>query len=386
MKRLCIALVVAWAGSASAYPWMVKHNYTSCSTCHVDPSGAGQLTTFGRMESERLLRWYPHASPANGVGSPRAGWLWFAQLPDWLNLSGNLRFGGLVQPGRQPVAVPLEMAADLSATVTVAQRLVLHVTGGFGRRDVIAPAALLPACDPLAPGECGPSLVTRSFWAGVPLAEGAVMLRGGRLQVPFGLRNNEHDTWVRALTRTDTNVGQQLGAAASYSSGADRFEVMGLMGGFSPDTREAGYSALLEHAFRPTLTLGLSSLVAASTGPQSSVTRHAHGAFVRWAPVTPVVLLAEADVLAWKDSGDARVGYAALAQADWEVMQGLHLMLSAESAHRGVIQAGPSLGAWASVAWYFYSHFELRLDNVVRRYDVNAPLTYMLVAQLHFYL
>jgi hypothetical protein len=118
-----------------------------------------------------------------------------------------------------------------------------------------------------------------------------------------------------------------------------------------------------------------------------AVTRHAHGVFFRWAPVQPLALLVEADLLAWVGTpqGD-RLGYAAFAQADWEVMQGLHLVLTAESAHRGAIQHGPSLGAWASVAWYFFSHCELRLDNVVRREDGLSAPTYALVAQLHVYL
>jgi hypothetical protein len=85
-----------------------------------------------------------------------------------------------------------------------------------------------------------------------------------------------------------------------------------------------------------------------------------------------VVVLAEADFLAWTGatSGD-RYGFAALA--------------AAESAHRGA-QPGPSWGAWASVAWYFFSHFELRVDNVVRRQDATSPVSYALVAQLHLYL
>jgi hypothetical protein len=218
------------------------------------------------------------------------------------------------------------------------------------------------------------------------------MLRGGRLNVPFGLRNNEHIAWVRALTRTDTNVQQQLGASVSYNTGNLRTEVMGLAGGFLSSEREGGYSGLLEYGFNPTTYLGLSTLVERGTvlteaQPTQEVTRHAHGLFLRWAPVAPVVLLAEADLLAWvgEPAGD-RVGYAAFAQADWEILQGVHVMVTAESAHRGLVQRGASLGAWVSAAWYVLPHCEVRLDNVLRQNDALTPLSYALVAQLHVYL
>lgn len=379
--RILVLLLASLATPAQAYPWLVKHGLAACSTCHVDPSGAGQLGAFGRQQAEQQVRWRPKGTPYDPT-SRLPHFLWFLELPDAVNLSGNLRAGALVQPGATPVGRGLEMATDLTGTVTLAQTVLLHADVGFGRRDVVAPIVVAPACDPAAPGECGPSLVMRTFWAGVRAVDG-VLLRGGRLVVPFGLRNAEHNAWVRALTRTDFNVSQQLGAAVAVSGGAVRAEVMGLAGSWQPGTREGGYSALFEYAVRPTATVGVSSLVARSV--DDGTARHAHGAFFRWAPVTPLVLLGEADLLAWQGA-DLRVGYAAFVQADWEVVQGLHLMVTGESAHRGFTQRGASLGAWASLAWYFFSHLELRVDNLLRRTDEASGLSYALVVQLHAFL
>lgn len=370
--------------ASTAYPWMVKSGITSCAACHVDPSGAGQLTRFGRTEAEALVRW----RPAGVAPAPRnENFLWFAELPAWLNLSGNVRFGALVQPGAARPVVPLEMASDLSATVSWADRVMAHGTVGFGRRDVVAPAIVTPACEPAAVGECGPSLLARAWWLGVRPGEGAVLVRAGRLPLPFGLRNNEHNAWVRSLTLTDTNVHQKLGAAISLLAGGLRVEVMGIAGATLRSADEAGYSALAEWRLAPTTTLGLSSLFAsrptASGVPNG---RHAHGAFLRAALLPSLVLLAEADVLA-AAGVDERVGYAAFVQGDYEPVQGLHLMLTAESAHRGEgLQRGPSFGGWVSAAWYFFSHFELRVDALVRRVDALTPLAFSLVAQLHLFL
>lgn len=379
-----IVMVVLWASPALAYPWMLKHDLTSCATCHVDPSGAGQLTPFGRLQSEFLVRWAPTPA-ADPVRN--AGFLWFAQLPAAVNLSGNLRFGALVQPGGARPVVPLEMATEVSAAFTIAEKVVVHGSAGFGRRDVVAPAIVLPRCEPSAPGECGPSFLARTWWAGAKLVNDTVFVRAGRIPVPFGLRNNEHNTWVRALTLTDTNVQQRLGVSAAYNGGRVRAEVMGLASTTLVETRESGYAAFAEYGLTTRATVGVSSLVAARA-EEAAGARHAHGAFVRWAPVQALVLLAEADLLAWTGPGRAdRVGYAALVQADWEPVRGLHVMLTTENAHRGAgQQRGPSFGAWVSAAWYFFSHFELRLDNVVRRLDATSAVTYSLVAQLHLYL
>ena len=42
--------------SAQAYPWMIRHDYTGCATCHVDPSGGGVLTAYGSAQGDMLLR------------------------------------------------------------------------------------------------------------------------------------------------------------------------------------------------------------------------------------------------------------------------------------------------------------------------------------------
>jgi hypothetical protein len=42
-------------GRAHAYPWMIKHGYANCATCHADPSGGELLTGYGRVLSEEFL-------------------------------------------------------------------------------------------------------------------------------------------------------------------------------------------------------------------------------------------------------------------------------------------------------------------------------------------
>lgn len=395
MRRIgwVVGLTIGLLGSsASAFPWMVKHDYQSCAVCHVDPSGAGQLTQYGRAQSDVLLRWTPTKPSAEAQEpSSTTRFLWFIDLPEFLNLSGNFRGGALIPIGGR--VRPLVMASDLYGTVKV-DRFVFHATTGVGIRNVGA-AAILPQCGGDTP--CNAQWVAREFWAGATFADESVMVRAGRLAIPFGLRNNEHTSFVRDVTNTDTNLDQQVGISASYNGEKLRGEVMGLLGNYQlgPDAyRERGYSLFAEYALATKFYLGVSSLVATARADpltQLPMVRHAHGLTTRFSPVESLALMAEVDFLAWQQpSLIDRLGFAAMLQADLELMQGLHLMATLEGQHTGAGERGPSLGGWLSAAWYVLPHVEVRFDTIFRRTSRPLPdpatLGVTLLAQLHFFL
>jgi hypothetical protein len=379
---------------------MVKHNYGACAACHVDPSGSGQLTAYGRAQADVLVEWKAERPPPDQEQEvpPSANFLWFLELPEWVNLSGNVRGGALVTPAAGTQVRPLIMSADLYATFNLG-RFVLHGTGGYGIRNYASKAVVAPLCDPAnlpasAGGQCGSSFTAREYWAGVKFADEAVMLRAGRLNLPFGLRNIEHTSWVRALTGTDTNIEQQHGVSLSYNTETLRGELMGIAGNFQlgPDVyRKRGYAAYAEYALSPSAYLGLSSLVTHAgadpeTGGSVPTTRHAHGAFARWAPASSLALLAEADFLAWvAQPAKDRLGYAAMLQVDWEPMTGLHLLGIAEGMANGNGR-GTSLGFWGSVIWYPVPHLEVRLDNIARNDGAGSAFGYSFLAQVHVFL
>ena len=83
-------------------------------------------------------------------------------------------------------------------------------------------------------------------------------------------------------------------------------------------------------------------------------------------------------------------------QLDTEFLQGVHVLLTGEILDQGApkvapgsttgvtreLGAGkPKVGGWLSVAWFVYSHFDVRFDAIKRTgEDVS------LLAQLHVYL
>jgi hypothetical protein len=239
--------------------------------------------------------------------------------------------------------------------------------------------------------EEGVLLVSRYHWLGIDLSQG-VLLRLGRINLPFGIRTPEHTLWVRAETVTDRESDQQHGISLVYARGRIRSELMGSLGNFQrPDDaiRERGYSGYLEYLFEPNLALGVSSLVLAAQRElevdQGTFVRQAHGLTARYVPTKPLVILAEADLL--KKTGSS-FGYVGMTTLDLEPLQGLHLAATGELLDRGkegseawLSRGKPQLGGWLTANWFFGPHFDVRVDFVFRQSRGE-----MMQAQLHFYL
>jgi hypothetical protein len=215
------------------------------------------------------------------------------------------------------------------------------------------------------------------------------------LNLPFGVRMPEHTMWVRFNTRTSRESQQQHGVALSYSKGRIRGELMGILGNYQvrPDRfRERGYSLYGEYLLGTHAAVGVSSLIThagddiSATVSGKPVTRQAHGLTGRYSPVEPIVLLAEADVLL---SDQATAGYVGMLQGDYEFAQGFHAMLTGElldgGRPTGVTanspgQGEPKFGGWITFDWFFFTHFDARLDFILRK---NEQPTFL--SQLHYY-
>ncbi len=386
MRQALLLLSLLMVGlaplGAEAYPSMIRHGYASCATCHVDPSGGGLLTTYGRAQSEVLLSASRGKNADEGEVSPSTGFLFGAvKLPEWLNLAMSFRGGALVNKAGSTTAVrPVQMTSDLRAQVTHGS---LQAVGTLGFAIRRARAAALTS------GETN-NVVAREYWLGYGFLEQSLQLRAGRMNLPFGLRNAEHTAWVRQATRTDTNDNQQHGLSLAYNGSNLRGELMAIAGNFQvhPDLyRERGYSGFLEWAPGTNITVGLSSLLTWArydmTSREPGTLRQAHGVFGRWSPTTPLVLLAELDVLAQRSRGGASsLGYAGLLQADVELTRGLHVIGSGEVLQQG---QGRGLGAGLGVAWFLRPQVGLRLDGNMRKFasTPDGPPVFSALAQLH---
>jgi len=409
MAVLFIGGLALLPGRSDGYPWMIRHDYTGCAVCHLDPSGSGLLTQYGRAQGELLLLTQYSPPPPGQEREPGrlANFLWGAldgaHIPDWLLLGGSFRgaFIGtkLVSnsvgfPNRPWDVSYIQMQADLYAGVSIGH---FRADGSLG----VLPSGGYPA---IITNIGSWNLVSRQHWIGYEFGDNAFLLRAGRMNLPFGLRNIEHTTWVRRTTRTDINSFQQDGLAFSYAGEKWRGELMAILGNFqiTPVFREYGYSGYAELSLTKNAAIGASSLLtyakrdlvlkatdAAGNKFSPSNLRQAHGVFARYSPIRLLVLLAEWDFLVQSPFGTpAYLGYAGFLQGDVEIIQGVHLFETIELYQERTDGASPSYAFWLTPNWFFAPHADIRLDLFLQRQvELRSSITAIgFVAMLHFYL
>ncbi len=304
-----------------------------------------------------------------------------APAPPWFLPSGSVRTLALdSKTGNGAFSTDLiVMQADLRAAI---------VSGGFRATASIG----FVTTDGSAASLTGP-VVSRQHWLGWAFgADDAFLIRAGRIDLPFGIRSIEHTLFVRQRTRVDLKDTQQHGVAFAYNGALVRAEIMGIAGNYqvSPDAyRERGYSGYAELAPVSSAAFGVSSLVTHAARDlylRLPNTRQAHGVFARWAPVEPLVLLAEGDLV--HQSAVSSTGYATMLQADVEPIQGVHLIATGENMRVGGTNTGTSWSGWLGAGWFFGPHADVRFDFQKQRLALgNSRLsTTALMLQLHVYL
>lgn len=387
VASLFAACLLLLASEASAYTWMIRHNYTGCGACHLDPSGGSLLTPYGRALGGMILR--TQYGNASDEPNPVDDFLFGAvPLPEQLMLGGDVR--GLWMSnkleGSESTQDQFVMQADVHAGVRLggfvgAGSIGYAETGAFSTTLTRAPEK---------------NLVSRYHWLGYDIPEPGLLVRAGRMNLPFGIRTIEHTLWARSLTGTGINDDQQHGLAVAWNHANFRAELMAILGNYQirPDVyRERGYSGYFEWLPYTRLAVGASSLMTYRELEPTYLRetwRHAHGLFARWsAPWEPLVVLAEADFVFRSPKNDFhREGFVGYVQADVEPIQGMHFLLTTEAQNVGVTGTPFSWGVWLSQQWFVLPHVDVRLDNIFQslgdEFGRTNALTFL--AQAHVYL
>lgn len=389
LTSLLLASVVP--SRANAYPWMIRQGHSGCVQCHMDPSGAGLLTAYGREQGDEELTMRYHGPDADGE-SRRSGLLWGSvDTPDWLLLGAGFRAAFLdVKVGGAPAGPPGSPSAAWSPSLVLMQA---DLRAGIRAGGFRASASLGVVSDKSYAAVTG-NLVSREHWVGYSFDHDAFVIRAGRMNLPFGIRSIEHTLWVRTATETDINDTQEHGVALAYNAPKVRAEVMGILGNYqiSPDAnRQRGYSATVEAVPSPGMAVGVSSLithVSEDVNLRVANLRQAHGLFVRLSPVVPLVIFGEGDLVVNSPAGASTTkAFASMLQGDVEPIQGLHLILTGETLTPGG-GAASSYGGWAAIDWFCLRQLDVRFDFMWRsmeaggdRLDVKAVLV-----QAHLYL
>ena len=366
---------------------MIRHSYTQCQSCHVDPSGSGVLTPYGRATGDVFLpiQW---GEPRSG-DDPSAQFLWgAAPLPNEIALGGDIRVMRLSQKvGEAPLQNKIiYMQLDAEAGL-ITEHFVASASIGFAPEGALG-AALTRGTDD--------NLTSRQHWLGYAPIPGSLMIRGGRMNLPFGIRSIEHTLWTRAFTRTSINDDQQYGLSLAFETPILRGELMAIAGNLQlrpGEYREQGYAGYVEWPASDRFVLGASSLLThRDLDPRRlrKTFHQAHGLMARWqTPFEPLVVLTEWDYALESPEGQPwRNGFVGYAQADLEPLRGIHFLVTFEANNIGTRAARySSYGTWLSYAWFFAPHADLRLDGIYQ--SIGGPErigAWVFLSQAHVYL
>jgi hypothetical protein len=314
-------------------------------------------------------------------------------LPDWLLLGGSYRHMNIITPQSEEKFRTFPMMMDLYGQLKFGN---FTAGGSVGAARVAAGSPYARSAQVTTNQGKEFNVISRTHYLGYQVTDG-FSVRGGRLNLPYGVRIPEHTMWVRQATRTDRESAQQHGVSGYYLAESFRFELMGIAGNYqiNPDEfRERGYSGYFEYFAGERTVVGLSSLVTIAKNDRlvqdkASMTRMAHGVTLRSVIGESTVVSAEIDALL---RSRFETGYVGFLQVDYEAVQGLHFMLTGEMLDEGHSKAPdapartagagkPRVGGWASASWWFLPHFDVRLDAIKRTSEDISIL-----AQLHCYL
>jgi hypothetical protein len=194
---LAIASLASFSRGAWAFPENVRHGYTNCASCHVNPNGQGLLNDYGRELSKAIQSYgkfffeptkkTEEKPAAEGEADSEAQFLYgYFPHPKWLTMGGDLRFLQLFQ--NTPTVSSgmfIDMQMDLEGAVTVG-KLTLDATVG--------------RVDPTYIGNQNPGftdyILSRRHFL-LFQATDEIFVMGGRFWKPYGILDPNHSSTVK---------------------------------------------------------------------------------------------------------------------------------------------------------------------------------------------
>ncbi len=262
-----VALVLATAGVANAYPQFQLVKDQTCTACHLSPAGGGLLSENGLATAETISQ----------LGTAPEFFYAKLPLPSWLALGGDLRgAAGLDGVGPTRTAVLFPMQAEVYAAATV-QAFSLHVTAGLR--------------DPQYQNTTATLFASREHWLQWqqhPGETAGLFVRAGRFMPVFGLRFAEHPLFERRYGGTPL-YGETYAAALEYIEPGYELHATGFVKDpIQTDSIERGHGATLYVEARPDETTAVGVEAKLDVTPDD---RHVYaGATVKRA-VTPQLLV-----------------------------------------------------------------------------------------------
>lgn len=176
---------------------MVKHGYTTCVTCHYDPSGGGALKSYGKFVAGELLGAFNTSENA---------------LPWLVKPTEDAHFiASFLSRGVQSyVNTPRVQRADF-------RKMQADIEGGYTYNEWLGLAAIGPRLDSLSDGQNKSDIIVRRYFAGYMSLNFAV--RAGKFFPEYGINYYNHNIPTRKGLYFDHNQEPNT-LQASYFSDA----------------------------------------------------------------------------------------------------------------------------------------------------------------------
>ncbi|HWP82154.1 MAG TPA: hypothetical protein VNN76_05830 [Bacteroidota bacterium] len=217
-----VGLSVLFLSLSSALPRFAGRTSYSCQSCHVNPTGGGLRSVFGVQYGRDDL-------PMETFKEHYSLDDFSTQISDFISYGMNFRFLYFYQQKERSGAKVdrssfFPMQADMYFNLAVSKKINIYANPAFGlfsRYEIFAVAKVLPL-------------------------NGYVKV--GRFYPPYGLRHDDHTTFVREITPFRNYQGQDAGVEAGISPGPITI-VGAVMNGGGGDRAGSNPTAYLANAW-----------------------------------------------------------------------------------------------------------------------------------------
>jgi hypothetical protein len=296
LVALALLTITSWSTITSAEPYIAVQQGLACGQCHVNPTGGGLRTAVGNAFAQSVL-------PAQHVDT--GSLVWTGALNNYIAMGGDFR----------AAATWTSDSAASSAFNTEQARIYLGITP-------IPDRVLLYIDEQVAPD----AAVNREAWALYRFGAGAWYLRAGRMTLPYGLRLQDQQAFIRQVAGINMDTpdnAMELGYRAGYWDA--QFALSNGAAGGAETNNGKQYTGQVVR-IRDTWRIGMGGNFNDSAGQRSTA-----GCLFAGLRTGPVSWLAEVDLVNSEPAAHATQRVAAsLLEANWLLRRGFNLKLTTE--------------------------------------------------------
>lgn len=312
--RLIVTLLFVCAVQvAHAYPTLTRKGYTSCATCHYNPSGGGALTSYGKYVAQEVY----------GIFNESANALPFLVMPKY-------EVGSFEEPlvVAQVMARAVQVLSDGKAVRAYkANRMQLDLEAGVSHDGWQALATVGPRMDSAIPSESEKTTFAfRRWWLGRVVLEYAV--RAGKFMPEFGIYHPHHNIPTRRGLYFNHNEEPYIAQATKFSETFDY--TLGVLKGAEKTELDGQSGVVATVAYKTGMSrYGVSHLQTKSNNSESSVAKSesATSVFAQIGHDQHYYLLSE---FARKQKSQSDRRYLGYSELGWEFGKGISTYLNWE--------------------------------------------------------